>query len=67
MGGERKRILRLCTFVKVLCCSLGFASVSGDYCDPATTNVCYEDLLHYETLAFPLYGEDKAKLEDTCA
>ena len=64
MGDEQ--MFRLWIFLKILCYSLGVAYVAANQCDTEDTRACYEDLIQYETIVFPLYGENEAKLDDTC-
>ncbi|KAG8183947.1 hypothetical protein JTE90_005179 [Oedothorax gibbosus] len=46
--------------------ALGITCVSGNDCNVSLVSPCYNSLVHYEGLGFPLYGQDDSELDDTC-
>ncbi|CAL1275025.1 unnamed protein product [Larinioides sclopetarius] len=45
---------------------LGISFVAGNSCNTDVVSDCYNKLVNYEGLRFPLYGEDEQALDETC-
>lgn len=59
-----------CPFFNAVVCFVaalgGVSCVSGNRCNVSEVSPCYNSLVHYEGLGFPLYGHDDVALDETC-
>lgn len=67
MGDGHKTFFYVWILTEILCSSLGVAFANEEnVCDDTEVSKCFDTVVLYESISFPLYGHDEHTLNETC-